>query len=241
MISAPEAEWAQAFEINPITLVGGIAGGMAGGALPLNTLMNGSLIAGSQDGFDQAFAKFYPLPGASLIENAYAEYPQANQTIAANALIKMPLNVSLLMRVPATYFTGFGSKLSIMTALQATLANHCAQGGWFIVATPSFFWNDALLVNLEDVSGGETQQPQYQWKWTFRKPLIKGGGGGSGQPSALIQQMTNGAQTSGATSGIGLADPTNVGAPGSTLSQNAAASTGIPSSGIPMNNPASFG
>lgn len=224
---AAQTAWQLAYEENPVTLVGGIAGA-PGGTLPLSTLLNGALFAGSTVGIDEAFAKFYPLPGASLIENQLGEYPFASLAIAANSIIKQPLNVSLLMRCPVTPNSGWSNKLSIITGLQNTLANHCAQGGTFIVATPSFWWSDAILVGLHDVSGGETAQAQYALRWDFRKPLISGQQI-AGQLNSLMQSLTSGQATDGSGTDFSAATPAAIGSPGVTPSQTSAASTGIPS------------
>lgn len=223
-----QADFRRAFELSPITLVGGIAGNMAGGALPILSLLNpGNLVAGSNIGLDSAFGSFHPLPGSSLIENQLGDYPFANQAVAANAIVKQPLNVSLLLTAPVNSDTTYRRKLAIMTSLQATLANHCAQGGLFIVATPSFYYNNCILVGLHDVSGGETAQGQFRWRFDFRRPLIALEQAGPAM-NTFMQRLSSGAMAPDAFTGRNLATPRTVGAPG--LLPLAAS---VPSAGIP--------
>jgi hypothetical protein len=233
---AGQAEYELSFGVNPITLVGGIAGQMPGGTLPLPVLMNGSLISGYDSTLDEAFGKFYPLPGSSLAENQIGEYPFANEIIAANAIIRQPLMVSLLMRCPVRSPAGYAAKLAIMTGLQNTLDAHAASGGTFIVATPSYYYAGCILLGLHDVSAGETLQAQSQWRWDFRRPMISGSGNGSGSMNPFMQGLTNGAAISGAMTGLDLATSETIGSPSVGPAQGSASSTGVPAvSGAPSN------
>lgn len=202
--SAGQVEFKTAFEINPITLSGGIAGNITGGLLPLSNVINAlnfsSVLSGSSMGLDDAFAYFYPLPGATLIENDIGKYPFANMAIAANAIIKQPLNVSLLMRCPVNRPGGYSTKQSVMTSLQKMLDRHCSNGGTFIVATPSFFFTDVILVNLQDVSGDDSKQAQIAWKWDFHKPLVALQDAQTAQ-NAMMQRISDGVPTEGELSG----------------------------------------
>lgn len=162
------------FQQNPITLVGGVAGT---GLLPISSIMqaqnypNG--ITGKADPTKPTFASFRPVSGHSLLVNEIATYPFANQATAANAVIAQGLNVSLEMLVPANNFVTASSKLSIMTALKATLDQHTALGGWYNVATPSYVYSGCLLTSLVDASdSGDGEQVQVRWIWNFFQPLI---------------------------------------------------------------------
>lgn len=204
--SAGQSAFKLAFEISPITLTNGIAANIPGGTMPLMSLLQAASYAtgllGSADfELDDAFGNFYPLPGSSLIKNEVAKYPMANMAIAANAIIKQPINVSLMMRCPVRDAGGYAAKLSIMTGLQSTLAQHCASGGTFIVATPSFFYTDCLLTDMHDISGGEGLQAQVTWRFDFEKPLISLQDAQAAQNS-MMQQLSNGTPTDGATSGL---------------------------------------
>ena len=229
--SAGQAQFRINFEISPITLVGGIAGDVSGGALPITMLLGGAspngLLQSANVGLDDAFGYFYPLPGSGLIENQLGEYPFANLAIAANAIVKQPLNVSLLMRCPVKDAGGYQTKLAIITGLQNTLANHCARGGTFIVATPSYYYTNCILLGLHDVSGGETQQAQIEWRWDFRRPLISLE---QADPSlnSLMRQMSSGAMTTGSLTGRDMGAPPNVASPAILPSSANAASAGVP-------------
>lgn len=229
MYSFGQASFKAAFEIAPITLTNGIAGGMSGGALSIAALLNpGGLLSPAGGSMDDAFGNFYPLPGSSLISNMLGEYPFANQAIAANAVIKMPLMVSLLMRCPVNAGT-YSQKLAIMTALQNTLANHIAQGGLFTVATPTFYYTGCVLVDLQDVSGGETNQAQMAYRWDFRRPLIALEGQQGGGMNSFMSQLSAGGVVPESMTSRSLQTPQTVGSPAIFPSSQAAPSAGVPS------------
>ena len=228
---AGQAAYKIAFEVSPITLTNGIASNITGGMLPLMSLLQSisytSIFGGGDVGLDDTFANFYPTPGSSLIENEVGKYPFANMAIAANAMIAMPLNVSLLMRCPVRDPGGYATKLAIMTSLQNTLKTHCANGGTFIVATPSFFFTDVLLTGLHDVSGGEGLQAQVSWKWDFTKPLVTLQDA-AGVQNQMMQALSAGVPTDGALSGSGA-----VGVGSATSSAILPVSAVTPSAGAP--------
>src|SRR5271154_3476897 len=99
---AGTAIWKLGFELSPIMLTGGLAGPM-GGMLPIIAYTEainfvGGLLSGTENiEMDDFFAHFQPLPGSTLINLELGTYPFANQTVAANATIKQPLHLSLLM------------------------------------------------------------------------------------------------------------------------------------------------
>lgn len=162
------------FQTNPIWLVGGIAGtGVLGVGSILQAQNYPRGVTGFADPFKKAFASFRPVPGHTLMNNQVAEYPFANQSVAANAVIASPLMVSLEMLVPATAFVNATNKLSAITNLKSKLDQHTARGGWYIVATPSFIYTGCLLTGLVDASDGEDgSQVQVRWIWSFTQPLI---------------------------------------------------------------------
>lgn len=229
--SSGQADFKRTFELSPITLVGGIAGGIPGGVLPVSALLpGGAILAGAAGDLDSAFAYFQPLPGSSLIDNALGEYPFANLAVAANAIVKQPLMVSMLMTIPVKSGFSYPQKLAVMKALQNTLANHCASGGTFIVATPSYYYNNCILVGLHDISAGETGQAQYSWKWDFRRPLLSAEGASPGLNS-FMAALSSGAMAPEATTGRALQTPRSVGAPAILPPAAATASAGVPSQG----------
>lgn len=166
----------QWFEIDPITLVGGVAASFPGQLLPLSQLLQTAAfsagLAEDKDRGDPYFAHFKPLPGASLNRNDLGRYPFANQATAANAIIVQPTNVSMVMSVPARGADGFMTKYSIMSALKQTLDQHSAKGGWYSVAVPTNLYDTAILLDLHDVTNYEFKQSQVYWQWDFEVPLI---------------------------------------------------------------------
>ncbi|MDE2469451.1 MAG: hypothetical protein KGL35_12070 [Bradyrhizobium sp.] len=167
-----------AFEISPIILTGGIASTILGQALPIIGLV-GQLASFAQ-GFATTgtltsadfFAKFVPISGGTVISNAVATYPFANQQVAANAMIEQPLNISLLMIAPVKDSGGYLTKLAIFTALRTSLQQHVNAGGTFAVATPAYIYTNCLLTGMTDVTGGEGKQYQIQWQLDFMRPLV---------------------------------------------------------------------
>ena len=118
------------YRISPIILVGGIAGGFVGGAVPIVTYLQPDMFrtlldTGTGDlTYDNFFAHFDPLPQASLIENQIGEYPFANQTVAANAIIVQPLRVSLRMIATVK------PPNKIVTLLRSSAVNARSTGRW---------------------------------------------------------------------------------------------------------------
>jgi len=178
-ISAGLAAFKISFQLSPIILTGGIAASIPGGALPIIALTEAlnffdGILSGATglEDLDNFFANFHPLPGATLIDQSVGEYPFANQAVAANAVIRNPNVISLRMICPARNELGYAVKLATMTALQATLAQHNASGGTYVVATPSFFFTDCLLLRMTDVTPERSNQAQEVWQLDFRKPLL---------------------------------------------------------------------
>ena len=149
------------------------------------------------------FAYFRPIPGASLADNQYGKYPQANSGVAANAVIKQPLALSMLMICPARNEFAYQNKLTTMQALQSAIDQHTNLGGTFTVCTPSFIYTNLLLTRLVDASLGETKQPQNAWQWDFEAPLLTLQQLQQVQNN-LMQQLTNGGQINGTPAWSGL-------------------------------------
>ena len=166
-----------AFQVSPIILTGGIVSNTNGSALPIIALVgqasafaNGALTDGF--GMDDFYARFVPLPGTTAISNSIGTYPFANQNVAANAIIRQPLNVSLQMIAPVRNSGGYFTKLAIFTALQQSLQSHMAAGGTFSIATPSYIYTGCLLVSMTDITSGTTKQQQIIWQMDFVQPLV---------------------------------------------------------------------
>jgi hypothetical protein len=240
--------FANSFELSPIIFVGGIASGSSGGQLPISQLLQAgnwpSGPLGASAGLDPAnfFAHFYPFNG-QLAVNEIAHWPMANLVVAANDQISQPLTINLLMMVPGNPESGvtYDGKQAVMTALQNSLAQHLAQGGYFNVATPSYLYQGCLLKALREVGPGSPDggQAQVEWVWEFEQPLITLAAAQGAQNTAM-------ARITGQTINTGNppATPvqTGVGAPTSNLTGSlipgAAGLAGVTANRSPIGAPA---
>lgn len=174
MSSSGVEQFRLTFELSPIILTNGIAANMPGGGMPIISLLDPGGSPRSAGGPEIPFANFIPLPGATLIDQDVGTYPFANQAVAANAVITKPLIVSFRMVCPVKTPGGYARKLSVISALQATLAKHNASGGTYVLATPSLYYTNCLMLGMRDVSEGvgESAQAQTDWQLDFLKPLL---------------------------------------------------------------------
>lgn len=229
------------FQISPIVLTGGIASNIVGSMLPLLALTNtnafsANLLTGDPDfQLENAFGIFQPAAGGSLVEQSIAEYPFANLSVAANAIIRNPINVSLLMVTPMKQLSAWSVKLQTMQALKATLDAHNNAGGTYTVYTPAYTYTNMLMVALTDVSNPQSPIPQNAWKWDFTRPLVSLEDA-SGALSNLMTQINNGVPSTGDITGAqtaegNLANSLNLG-PGSGGSSPLVSSTPFHSGGI---------
>lgn len=222
-----------AFECSPIVFVNGLAQNIPGQMLPIIAIteaasfIGGILSGGTTPDLGQFFAHFFPLPGATLAEWQIGEYPFANQAVAANALIAQPLSLSMLMRCPPQPSSGgWATKLVTMTALQAAVAAHNAAGGTYTVITPSYFYTNLILTALRDISHKTGGNPQDDWQWDFRQPLLTLNQAQSVQ-SSLMSKLSSGTAIDGQPSWTGLSptlgNPNTVQAPSILPSAGSAA------------------
>jgi hypothetical protein len=167
------------FDISPIVLTGGVATNIAGGALPLINISQalsfpGGLLQSGSDvaSLDDFMLHFQPLPGSTLIDQQIGMYPFANQAVAANAVIQQPLAISMLMICPAGSGGGYATKQSTINSLQATFAQHNQAEGLYTILTNAFTYTDCIMLNMTDVSTGQTKQTQNMYKIDFLKPLV---------------------------------------------------------------------
>jgi hypothetical protein len=166
------------YQITPIFLTNGVASSMSGGVLPIIAILNPNaynvLFSGGSDTFniDSYFGIFQVAAGGSLVQQQIAEYPFANLNVAANAIVRQPIEVSLVMMTPMKTQYAWAVKNATMTALKATLDTHNNLGGTYTVFTPAFTYYDMLMLSLTDCSTPQSTLPQNTWKWDFRKPLV---------------------------------------------------------------------
>lgn len=209
-ISSGYEAYRLSFQLSPIILTRGIASYIPGGMLPIIAIteslsfLQGLLSGGDVIG-DQFFANFEPLPGSRIISQRLGKYPFANQSVAANAVIPQPKNVSMRMVCPAKDEAGYAVKLATMLALQATLEQHNAAGGTYTVATPSFFFTNCVMLDMYDTSASDSKQPQNTWQIDFERPLLTLQDAENVQ-NGLMQQITNGISVGQAPSITGLAN-----------------------------------
>jgi hypothetical protein len=166
------------YQITPIFLNGGIATNIGGNIVPIMALLNPNaynvLFAGGSSSWDMDsyFGIFQPISGGSLIQQQIAEYPFANLSVAANAIVRNPIEVSLVMVTPMKTQYAWAVKNATMTALKSALDTHNNMGGTYTVFTPAYTYYDMVMLGLSDMSNPQIVTPQNTWKWDFRKPLI---------------------------------------------------------------------
>ncbi len=177
-----------AFQVSPIILQNGIAAQAQGKLIPIAQLTGGSTTT-----LDEAFARYLPLPGATLISNAIGMYPFANQTIAANAVIQQPLTMSIRMIAPVNQAGGYLTKLSTFSNLQGKLQEHNATGGTYIIATPAFVYNNLLMTAMTDITSEDGMQKQIEWQLDFIQPILTLEGAAA-QQNNLMQILSGGGQ-----------------------------------------------
>jgi hypothetical protein len=191
-----------AFQLCPIFLTGGVAQQIPGQILPIILLTEainlplGLLTGGENIELDDFFAHYIPQPGGTIVDNAIAQYPFANQAVAANALIQQPLRISLRMHCPARATLGYAAKLATMLLLQSTLQQHNRTAGTYTVATPSYFYTNCIMVGMRDITGGDTHQAQSVWQLDFEQPLLTVQQALAAQNN-LMNKLTGGAQING--------------------------------------------
>ncbi len=197
-----------AYQVSPITLTGGLALSMPGGAFPILALTNALAFgSGLLDGadipdLDQAWAAWEPIAGSTLIAQKIGLYPFANQYVAANAVIFDPLTVSMRMICPARQPGDLINRQMLISAMQASLSAHNQAGGLYTVATPAFVWDNCVMLDWTDTAAHDTKQVQDAFQLNFMQPLVTLSQA-TGAQNSLMQSISNGTPTSGATSGLG--------------------------------------
>lgn len=208
------------YQVSPIILTGGLASNISGGMLPLLALTNpnafaSNMLSGSENfSLDDAFGIFQPCAGGTLVEQIVAQYPYANLSVAGNAIIRNPINMSMLMLTPMKEIGSWSLKQLTMSALKATLDSHNNAGGTYTVCTPAYTYTDMLMVALIDVSTASSPIPQNAWRWDFTKPLVSLSDT-SGAQSNLMSQIGSGIQPSGSGDPAG-GDAPDTSSPGGT-------------------------
>lgn len=189
-----------AYRCSPIILTGGIASDIIGGAMPIILLTESvsfanSVLTGSASvSTDDFFGHFTPLPGGSLISNSVGMYPFGNQTVAANALINEPLNLSMLFSCPPRNAGAYITKMTTLSALQASLYQHNAMGGMYTVLTPGYIYTDMIMTGMRDATPNSEMLPQTAFQFDFVRPLTQLTEAQQVQ-STLMSKLSSGSQT----------------------------------------------
>lgn len=189
-----------AYRCSPIILTGGIASETLGTAMPILLLTESlgfanNIITGEVSlSTDDFFAHFFPLPGSSLIANSVGQYPFANQTVAANALISEPLNLSMQMICPPRKEGAYVTKMATISALQAALDKHNNMGGMYTVLTPGYIYTSMIMTGFRDVTPNPETLPQSQFQLDFVRPLTQLTEASQKQ-STLMSKLTSGSKT----------------------------------------------
>lgn len=188
-----------AFEISPIVLTNGIAKYLPLGTLPIvlitEPVNTAAILARGLDPSDLGnfLAHFEPASGAQIISNEVGTYPFANQDVAANAIIRQPLNVSMIMKVPTK---SYPAKFISFLALRKILDKHNSSGGTYTVLTPTALYTNCLMTGLMDVSSGKSRQPQVEWQFDFMQPLLTLGAAQQSYNN-LMGKLSNNTQVTG--------------------------------------------
>ncbi len=173
--NAIRSGWQLLYQVSPIILQGGTFAGSPGGVFPMS-LLAGSLLSAAvglaTDSAQPFFGEFMVIPGGKLISQSAATYPFASQKIAANATVQQPLSFSLLLKAPVKDGFGYLTKTAIFTSLKSALQLHNNAGGTYIVFTPAIMYDNCLLLDVTDVTDGESKQVQVMWQFDFYQPLI---------------------------------------------------------------------
>jgi hypothetical protein len=216
----PNSPWQLTYQVSPIFLTGGSVSNYPGGVLPLiwltqrtgdpNAPYNYSvmnLVTFPIASLDDAFGAFSVLPGGALVKQEVAKYPFANQWSAANATIREPTTLSVIMDTPMRGANAWMNKFAIMTALKATLETHNNNGGTYTVMTPAFMFTDMILTSLTDANrpiSPNNSVPQNAWRFDFEKPLVSQADLQAVYSlSARMLQLTNGVPPVGTGGGAG--------------------------------------
>lgn len=160
---------------------------------------------------DDAFGAFNVLAGGTLCAQTVPKYPLADMTMAANAIVREPLTLSLIWDAPMRGFqfnpslSAWDVKLMVMQALKGMLDRHNNMGGLYSVMTPAFYYENLILTSLTDNSRGGNPLPQNAWRFDFERPMVVNQTDlntiGYGAPNIQMWKLTNGVPLTGQLSG----------------------------------------
>jgi hypothetical protein len=157
------------YEYAPILLINGIADGYPEKIMSILQLTQQNGYPTDDSGY---FGYFSFINGGTFMQNTVAQYPFANQYTAANAIVRQPNNISLLMTCPARANMPLDRRQSIFQSLTASLDRHIALGGMFAIYTPMSIMQNCLLLSVRDSSSGENAVLQNGIIFDFTQPQI---------------------------------------------------------------------
>lgn len=157
------------YEYAPILLKNGIADGYPEKVMSILQLTQQNGYPADDSGY---FGYFSFVNGGTFMQNTVAQYPFANQYTAANAIVRQPNNISLLMTCPARANMPLDRRQSIFQSLISSLDRHIAMGGLFVVYTPMAIMDNCLLLSVRDSSSGENAVLQNGIIFDFTQPQI---------------------------------------------------------------------
>ncbi|CAB4132115.1 hypothetical protein UFOVP136_44 [uncultured Caudovirales phage] len=166
---AARHRWRMQYEFAPILLKNGIADSYPEKVMSILQLTQQNGYPLDDGGY---FGYFSFTNGGTFMQNTVAQYPFANQYTAANAIVRQPNNISLLMTCPARSNMPIDKRQSIFQSLMASLDRHIALGGMFVVYTPMAIMQNCLLLAVRDSSSGENAVLQNGMIFDFTQPQI---------------------------------------------------------------------
>ena len=204
--SAGRQEFEFKYELCPILLKNGIAKNLMDKLMPIIQLtqqqgypagsVSGQLVKALVPGYPPThtgyFAHFKTVPGYTLMFNSIGTYPFANASVAGNAIIQQPVNVSLLMYCPATSAYPASARASIIASLMSALNEHVRAGGLFVVYTPLFIYDNCVLVGIRDGSEGDNAAMQNALIFDFMRPQIMTNEEAAGAQNELMSKLSKG-------------------------------------------------
>lgn len=157
------------YEYAPILLKNGIAEKYSEKLMSILQLTEQNDYPSSETGY---FGYFSFVNGGTFMQNSVAQYPFANQYTAANAIIRQPNSVSLLMTCPARTNVPLDRRQATFQALLSALDRHISLGGMFVIYTPMAIFDNCLLLSARDSSSGDHAFLQNGIVFDFQQPQI---------------------------------------------------------------------
>lgn len=160
------------YQLDPITLVQGIAQNLPSGRMSILVLTEGSTDVGFVDE-SRYFAQFRPAPGGTLLDFGISEYPFASMAMAANAVVQNARSIAMIMDCPArTDGNSYPALQAKLTGFVQQLTTHILKGGTFDLTTPGYIYEDCLLRRIVDVTPAGDKKVQQRFQLEFYQPLI---------------------------------------------------------------------